>query len=69
MKKLFPFLTDNKENTRINSRASPLEPADPDMMGKEPTHDQEMSLIAICFDIEPLNDEVINLYKGEDNLE
>ena len=70
LRKLFPFLTTNRENTRINSRESPLEKADP-QEDHEPTHDQEISLIAICFDIQPLNEEVINLYKdkGEDKLD
>ena len=35
----------------------------------EPHHDQEISLVAICLDVKPLNDEVINLFKGEDNIE
>ena len=52
----------DKFKAKILSRETPLaHPANQ----KEawPEHDQESPLVSICFDLKPLTQEVINLYK------
>ena len=66
---LFPFLSAlDKDKVRIVSRKSPLVPPDPEM-NEKPEHNQEIALIAICFYLEPLTDEVIDIYKDDRNKE
>ena len=60
-------MKDETKKVRINTRETPLESPDP----KEktyPKHDQEIPLIAICLNLEIMSEEMINLYKqNEDN--
>ena len=36
---------------------------------EKPEHNQEITLIAICFGLKPLTDEVIDIYKDDRNKE
>ena len=38
-------------------------------VGEEPEHNQDIALISICFDIKPLNEKVIDIYKDDEDLE
>jgi len=67
-KELFPFMKDEAKEVRINTRETPLESPDPKDEKPYPKHDQDIPLIAICLNLEIMSEEMINLYKqNEDN--
>ena len=69
LRELFPFLKAlDKDKVRITPRESPLDRPDLKMNENEkPEHNQEITLIAICFGLNPLTDEVIDIYKDDKN--